>query len=57
MITLIAICALCGVICSGMTLAYAASTDKRSKRMAGVWLKRMLVFAFVGLTLVYVGAQ
>lgn len=57
MITLIAICALCGVICSGMTLAYAASNDKRSRRMAGVWLRRMLVFAVVGIALVYVGAQ
>ena len=56
-LAIIFLCAMCGVICSGMTLAYAASNDKRSKRLAMVWLGRTLAFATVGLLLVYVGVQ
>ncbi len=56
-LAIIFLCAMCGVICSGMTLAYAASNDKRSRRLASVWFKRMLVFAVVGIVLVYIGVQ
>ena len=56
-LAIIFLCAMCGVICSGMALCYAASNDRRSRRMAGVWLKRMLAFAAIGIVLVYVGVQ
>lgn len=47
--------ALAGLLCSAISIAYAHSQDARSKRLAGLWLRRMGVCAALGLLLVYLG--
>jgi hypothetical protein len=52
---IIYLCAFCGLMCSSMAINYALSDDRRAQRLALRWLKHMLVFAALGLLLVYLG--
>lgn len=47
--------AFCGLMCSGMAINYAATNDRRARRLALRWLKHMFIFAGLGLLLVYLG--
>ena len=45
----------CALMCAAMSINYALTDNRRAQELAIRWLKRLLVFTAISLTLIYLG--